>query len=78
MQRQLAEAFPTRSAEERAQIERDFYHWFADYVVETLKLMSISRKELYRRMDFVNLHEVLREFAQWRASICVSLSGTLW
>ena len=61
VQRQLAEAFPTRSAEERAQIERDFYHWFADYVVETLKLMSISRKELYRRMDFVNLHEVLRE-----------------
>ena len=61
VQRQLAEAFPSRSAEERAKIERDFYHWFADYIVETLKLMSISRKELYRRMDFVNLHEVLRE-----------------
>jgi len=61
VQRQLAEAFPERSQEERAKIERDFYHWLSDYFVETLKLMSISRKELYRRMDFVNLHEVLRE-----------------
>ena len=26
--------------------------------------MSISRKELYRRMDFVNLHEVLRELRE--------------
>ena len=64
VQRQLAEAFPERSQEERAKIERDFYHWFADYIVETLKLMSISRKELYRRMDFVNLHEVLRELRE--------------
>jgi len=58
VQRQLAEAFPTRSAEERAQIERDFYHWFADYVVETLKLMSISPDEMRRRMEMVNLTEV--------------------
>ena len=64
VQRQLAEAFPERSLEERAKIERDFYHWLADYFVETLKLMSISRKELYRRMDFVNLHEVLRELRE--------------
>ena len=64
VQRQLAEAFPERSQEERAKIERDFYHWLADYFVETLKLMSISRKELYRRMDFVNLHEVLRELRE--------------
>lgn len=64
VQRQLAEAFPERSQEERAKIECDFYHWFADYIVETLKLMSISRKELYRRMDFVNLHEVLRELRE--------------
>lgn len=64
VQRQLAEAFPERSQEERAKIERDFYHWLADYFVETLKLMSISHKELYRRMDFVNLHEVLRELRE--------------
>ena len=62
VQRQLAEAFPERSQEERAKIERDFYH---------------SRKELYRRMDFVNLHEVLRELREGKHQFAFIYLGHL-
>ena len=33
-------------------MERDFYHWFCDYLVESVKLLTISRDELKRRMVF--------------------------
>ena len=35
-------------------IEKDFYQWFCDYIVETIKLMTINRKEMKRRMAFKN------------------------
>ena len=48
----LSDSFPEKDVEEIVRIERDFYHFFCDYVVETLKLTSISRKEMRRRMVF--------------------------
>jgi len=48
----LALCFPEKSEAERRQIEREFYQWFCDYLVESVKLFSISRKELKRRMVF--------------------------
>ncbi|MBO4719836.1 MAG: lysophospholipid acyltransferase family protein [Prevotella sp.] len=48
----LTESFPEKSEEELRKIERGFYHFFCDYLVETVKLMTISREELKRRMVF--------------------------
>ena len=48
----IATAFPEKSAKELKRIEQDFYHWFCDYLVETIKLMTISKKEMRRRMVF--------------------------
>ena len=33
----LASAFPEKNEQEIKQIERQFYHWFCDYFVETIK-----------------------------------------
>jgi len=52
VRRHLEECFPERSAEERLQVEKDFYHWFCDYLVETVKLLTISQENLKRRMVF--------------------------
>ena len=41
-----------KTEEEIHAIERRFYHWFCDYLVETVKLFSISQRELKRRMVF--------------------------
>jgi Kdo2-lipid IVA lauroyltransferase/acyltransferase len=45
----LALAFPAQTPAERRQIERDFFRWLLDLMVETLKLLTISRSELMRR-----------------------------
>lgn len=62
--RQLAESLPERSERERKNIEYRFYHFLCDYMVETLALMTMSRKELRRRVTFEGFealqHEMIR------------------
>ena len=48
----LVTAFPEREPEEFAAIEKRFYHWFCDYLVETIKLRSISPEEMRQRVIF--------------------------
>lgn len=50
--RNLAAAFPEKSQEELRRIERGFYRWLSDYFVETVKLMTVSHKELMRHVEF--------------------------
>ncbi len=48
----LNNSFPEKSDAELRQIEKDFYHYFCDYLVETIKGMSMSEKQIRRRMTF--------------------------
>lgn len=48
----LRTAFPEKTATELRQLERGFYHFFCDYLVESVKLMTIGRENLKRRMVF--------------------------
>lgn len=50
IQENLAYAFPEKTDAERAEIMKRFYHSFCDQWMETLKLLSISKKELDKRM----------------------------
>ena len=43
VRRHLAESFPEKSETQRRAIERGFYSWFCDYLVETIKLLSVNR-----------------------------------
>jgi KDO2-lipid IV(A) lauroyltransferase len=52
VRKNIETSFPDKSEKELRKIERDFYHWFGDYIVETVKLLSISEKQLKRRMVF--------------------------
>lgn len=54
----LTESFPEKSEEELRRTERGFYHFFCDYIVETVKQMTISRQEIKRRMAFKGLETV--------------------
>lgn len=56
----LNNAFPELSPRERHKIRRRFYRWFCDYVVETLKLLSMSRQEMMRRMVIEGVDEMER------------------
>ena len=54
----LSIAFPEKSLGERKKIARQFYLNFTDTFIETIKMISISRKELEKRseceIDYIN------------------------
>ncbi|MDR1557849.1 MAG: lysophospholipid acyltransferase family protein [Tannerellaceae bacterium] len=52
--RNMRAAFPEKTEAELRQLERDFYHHFADYIVETIKLAHLSLEEIQRRAYMVN------------------------
>ena len=54
VEQNLQNAFPEKSAEERKKIEQKFYHHFCDLVVETIKAISISPKQLGKRIVATN------------------------
>ena len=54
----LTTSFPDKSEAEIVRIERKFYHWLCDYFVETIKLLSISDKELRRRFNIIGADKV--------------------
>jgi KDO2-lipid IV(A) lauroyltransferase len=56
----LALAFPNKSSKEKLQIRKDFYRYFSDLLVESIKNLSISQKQLLGRMQLEN-PEILEE-----------------
>ena len=48
----LAGSFPEKDPEEIARIEKRFYRFFCDCAVETVKLFSMPKREVMRRMTF--------------------------
>ncbi len=58
VRRNLDNSFPELTAGERRKIEKRFYRWFCDYVVETLKLITIRPEEMRRRMSVERTEEV--------------------
>jgi len=59
VQHNLRRAFPEKTDAERKEIERRFYRFFNDLLVECIKMGSISADEVNRRMHLVNPEELL-------------------
>ncbi len=58
VRRNLTTSLPEKSSQEIASIEKAFYHFFMDTILESGKLVSISQEEMKRRMIFPNVEEV--------------------
>lgn len=58
VRKNLTESFPEKKLDEIIQIEKRFYQYFADMILESCKLASISQDEIRRRMVFVNAEEL--------------------
>lgn len=52
IRKNLKESFPEKSEEELRKIARGYYHFFCDYIVETIKMMTISKENIRRRLTF--------------------------
>ncbi|MEX1240928.1 MAG: lysophospholipid acyltransferase family protein [Cyclobacteriaceae bacterium] len=68
VKRNLLNAFPEKNERELKTIEKEFYRNLCDYAVETIKLVTISKEELSRRMVFKN-PEVVEKFKADNQSI---------
>lgn len=54
----LSASFPEKSEAELKEIERGFYHFLCDYFVETVKMMTISKKEIKRRIVYKGIKDL--------------------
>ncbi len=53
----LTNAFPDKTKKEILKIEHKFYHFLCDYSIETIKLLTMSEKEMKHRMRFEGVSE---------------------
>jgi len=67
----LKNSFPEKSKAELKVIEKQFFRYFADFIVETVKAISISEKELRRRVVLTNPEVMDHYYAQGRSIIAV-------
>lgn len=59
----LTTSFPEKTEAELRDIERRFYHAFCDYLVETIKLMTMRPAQLQRRLQFKNTDDMNQRLA---------------
>lgn len=60
----ISESFPEKNAVEILEIEKNFYRFFTDNILEICKMGSMSAQEMEKRMKFTNIedvNEVLRQ-----------------
>jgi KDO2-lipid IV(A) lauroyltransferase len=71
----LAKSFPELRADQRKMIERLFYSYFCDLVLETMKLLTISKRSLLKRVDVSGLN-VIEGYARAGRSVIVAMGHT--
>lgn len=67
VRRNLASSFPQKPQEEIVRIEKKYYSFFCDYIVETIKLMSITEEQMRSRMKFEGLEQVEASLSEGKA-----------
>lgn len=67
----LRHSFPDKEQEERQRIARTYYQHLCDLMVEIVKALTISRKEIIRRCEIVDQHILDEYAAQGRSVVAV-------
>lgn len=71
VQTNLRNAFPEKTAQEIQDIQRQFYKYFCDLILETLKTLTIRPKALLQRLSFENGDLYERFFREKQSVIIV-------
>jgi len=69
----LQSAFPEKTEAEIVSTEKRFYHFFCDQFAEQIKLFSMSKKQMMRRMQFTGLENIRQAAADGNHFIFVML-----
>src|SRR5690242_8050030 len=74
----LRNSFPEKSETELRRIEREFFKNLCDYGVEMLKLVTISKEQLAKRMVFKNPELVLNHLKNNQSIIFIASHQFNW
>ncbi len=74
----IARSFPTLSSKERRKIKRSFYRYFADMLLEGVKNLGISEKELRRRFVIKNPELMEKLYEENKSVLLVSAHYLNW
>ncbi len=61
VRKNLTSSFPHKTKKEIARIEIKFYRFFLDMIMESIKMCSLTKKQIKKRMKFNNLDLILNE-----------------
>ena len=74
IEQNLRNSFPEKNGREIDIIARKFYKHFCDFFVETIKMLTISKKEIIRRCKITpETFEVYSKFAAEQKSVIVAM-----
>jgi len=73
VRKNLTTSLPAIGEADIRQTERAFYHWLCDYMVETLKLLSISDRQLLKHIEFRGVEQLEECFD--RGQNCAAILG---
>lgn len=65
----LTKSFPAKTEEERQRIEKDFYHYLCDLFVETVKMFTISKSTLAKRITYDHFLSADEWFAKQKSFV---------
>ena len=74
----LKHAFPEKTEAERKQIAKKFYRHLTDLIVETVKLHSISEKELNRHLQFKGTEAFQKLYEEGKSFIILAMHHNNW
>lgn len=75
VRKNLTGSFPEKEIKEIVRIEKEFYQFFCDYIVETIKLLTLSRKQLMRRMTFEGIDTIIQDLEKQDKDLCFVYLG---
>ncbi|WP_256012964.1 lysophospholipid acyltransferase family protein [Desertivirga xinjiangensis] len=68
----LRSSFPEKNDREIQKIAREFYHFLSDQLLESIKMLTITRESVKARFRINNLQEVTRHFDNNKAVIAIT------
>jgi KDO2-lipid IV(A) lauroyltransferase len=74
----LRNSFPEKDEEDIQKIAKKFYRYLPDIIVESIKMRTISRKQVIKRIELLNPEEVNRHFENGRSVIGVTAHYANW
>ncbi len=78
VQENLDFAFPEKTEKEKKQISNKFYRHFTDLMMETLKLHTISKKQITRRLRFEGIELLNENHRQGKGIIIFAMHHNNW